>query len=791
MKRKIFLALGFLCLWNSLGAQTQIYQSVRGTVIDKSLQSPIPGATVVLFTQPLLTGTSDEKGQFRFPQVPLGRHHLLVRIMGYKEFQIAQLEVGSGKEVVLQVPVEEDIRQANEVVVEGKKDKSRVENPLAVVSAQNMRAADINRFAGSRSDPSRMASNYAGVSTGGDLRNDIVVRGNSPLGVLWRLESVDIPNPNHFAFTGTTGGAFSILNNNLLSGADFLTGAFPAEYGNKTAAVFDVRLRNGNNEKRESTAQIGLNGFEFVSEGPLGKPGKASYLASARLFSFGALDAIGVDIGANGIPQYQDGTFKISLPTEKAGQFSLWGMGGTSSIKMKIEGDDLWESYLKNVDQVFASSMYAGGLSHAMNYSDKTRGVLSFSASGSRAIVENKETWTEKVVDNAYRLRNTDGQMLGQYVLTHKFNVRNLLRVGTNYRQIGFNFREGYFDRSDDRFVERLNQKTTAGLFQAYAQYQYKAHEKITLNPGLYYQRFGLNGTQALEPRLSAVWQQSDRNQFKLGFGMHSQTNPLFVYAYQVLDPQTGTYQKRNQNLDLSRSVQAVLGFQRQLGQHLNLKIETYYQHLYDVPVSLSHDTGASVYSIINTGADFNMFAFDSTVNKGKGKNYGLEISLERYYHKGFYYLSSVSLFRSLYTAADGKERSTLYDLGHVVNFLAGKEFPLDEHNRRLISVDVKLTHMGGRRYIPVDEQASLRDNKARYDLNRAYEPQLKGYFRTDLKITYQINRPKANHNLFVAADNLLNTQNMFWQDWNNRKQKIETYYQLGIFPYLGYRVQF
>jgi hypothetical protein len=791
MKRKIFLVLGFLCLWNSAQAQNQLYQSVRGTVIDKSLQGPIPGAIVVLFTEPLLTTTSDEKGQFRFPKVPLGRHRLLIRIMGYKEFQIPQLEVASGKEVVLQLPIEEDIRQASEVVVEGKKDKSRVENTLAVVSAQNMRAAEINRFAGSRSDPSRMASNYAGVSTGGDLRNDIVVRGNSPLGVLWRLEGVDIPNPNHFAFTGTTGGAFSILNNNLLSGADFLTGAFPAEYGNKTAAVFDVRLRNGNNEKRESTAQIGLNGFEFVSEGPMGKPGKASYLASARLFSFGALDAIGVDIGANGIPQYQDGTFKLFFPTEKAGQFTLWGMGGQSSIKMKVEGDDLWESYLKNVDQVFSSSMYAGGLSHAMNYSDKTRGVLSLSASGSKAMVENKELWVEKAVDNAYRLRNTDGQVLGQYVLTHKFNVRNLLRVGATYRHIGFNFREGYFDRSDDRFITRMDQKEGAGLFQTYAQYQYKAHEKFTINPGLYYQHFGLNGSQALEPRLSAVWQQSDRNQFKLGLGMHSQTNPLFVHAYQVTDEKTGAIRRPNRNLDLSRSLQAVLGFQRQVSENLNLKIETYYQHLYEVPVSISHDTGASVYSIINTGADFNMLVFDSTVNKGKGKNYGLEISLERYYDKGFYFLTSASLFRSLYTAADGVERSTLYDLGHVVNFLAGKEFELDENNRRMLSVDIKLTHMGGRRYIPVDEAASLRDNRARYDYSRAYEPQLKGYFRTDLKITYQINRPRANHNLFVAADNLLNTQNMFWQDWNNRKQKVETYYQLGIFPYLGYRVQF
>ena len=126
-----------------------------------------------------------------------------------------------------------------------------------------------------------------------------------------------------------------------------------------------------------------------------------------------------------------------------------------------------------------------------------------------------------------------------------------------------------------------------------------------------------------------------------------------------------------------------------------------------------------------------------------------------------------------------------------MANLLAGKEFYLDKDHNRLISVDVKLTHSGGRHYIPVDAEASKRDNKTRYDFENAYKPKLKDYFRTDFKVTYQVNRPKANHNFFIAADNVMNTQNILAQEWNNKKKMVQTYYQLGLFPYLGYRVQF
>lgn len=792
MRKSFFLVLAMLCLFVNAQSQNKLTQTIRGTVIDKSLQSALPGAMILLMNQtPVIATTADQNGKFKLSQVPVGRHQLLIRFMGYKEMVVNNLEVTTGKETVLTIGMEEDLKQAAEVVVEGKKDKSNPNNALAVVSAQNMRAAEINRFAGSRSDPSRMAANYAGVAGGGDQRNDIIVRGNSPWGVLWRLEGVDIPNPNHFAFTGNTGGAFSMLNNNLLSNSDFLTGAFPAAYGNKTAAVFDVRLRNGNNEKREHTAQIGLNGLEFTTEGPLSKNGSGSYLASGRQFSFKALDKLGVSIGANGIPSYQDGTFKIHLPAAKGNSFTLWGIGGQSSIDLFSEKDDIEEYYVKDRTQKFISSMYAGGLSYVHHLSEKTVATATVSASGSAASINSMEQWTDRASIKAYDLDNREGQILGQYSLTHKWNVRHTLTAGTSYRRMLYNNLEKYYDKDENIDITRLSQKGSTGLFQAWAQWQYRASESLTINPGVFVQNFEQNRQTSLEPRISAVYQAGTRDRFSIASGLHSQTSPLFVYQYRFRDDATGQYSQPNQMLGFMKSFQVVAGYQRTLTENLRLKTEAYYQYLYDVPVSLSHDTGAHAYSIVNTGADYNFYALDSTVNKGSGRNYGVELSLEKFFHKGYYFLANVSLFRSFYTAADGKERSTAFDLGHVANVLAGKEWKLDEDGKRLLSFDVKITHSGGRHFIPVDVAASVRDGKARYDYDNAYKPQVKDYFRTDVKVTYIVNRPKANHNFFIAADNVLNTQNVFTQDWNNKKKEVVTYYQLGVFPYLGYRVQF
>ncbi len=796
MKKHIFLLLALPCLFFSAKAQHNsepLTQTVRGTVLDKVVQTSMPGAVVqVVDVDPVIATMADTNGNYTLRKVPVGRHTIKISFMGYKEILIPNVTVNSGKETILNISMEEEIITSDEVVVVAKKNSSQANNNLIQSSVTNLRTEDINRFAGSRQDPSRMAANYAGVASAGDSRNDIIVRGNSPTGVLWRLEGVDIPNPNHFTSTGATGGVFSILNNNLLANSDFITGAFPAEYGNKTAAVFDVKLRNGNNQKRENIFQAGLNGIEFGTEGPISKKKGSSYLVSYRFLSFEVMNKLGVNFGVSGIPSFHDATFKINLPTDKAGTFTLWGIGGTSKIFIHEKYPN--ENNKRNIayeDDDFKSEMFATGASHTYQFSKNTTGKLVLSTSANRVGIKSATIYKDDSKIEDYDHTNTEGQHIGNYTLTHRFNSRHMVKVGGTYRNIYYKIFENYYDEYDSARVEGLNNKANAGLLQTFTHWQYRISDRIIANAGLYYQRFLLNNTQALEPRISMAYELGERQRFTLASGLHSQTQSLFIYDYQFYDSTTARYKQSNKNVDLTRALHVVAGYHRSLSQNVRLKAEAYYQHLYNVPLSQSRRDFATVYSPLNTGGDFGFYVADSLKNTGTGQNYGVELSLEKSFAHNFYFLANLSLLNSRYKTPDGKERNTAFNIGHVFNVLAGKEFHLDDKNRRVISVDMKLTHSGGRRYIEIDTKESIKQDKAVYDFARAYEKQLPSYFRTDLKVSYNINKAKSTHNIFIAADNLLNTQNIMDRSWDNDKQEIRTYYQMGLYPYLGYRVQF
>ncbi len=203
---------------------------------------------------------------------------------------------------------------------------------MITVSGPYFSVEETKRYAGSFNDPARMAASYAGVTGTPDGNNDIIIRGNSPRGMLWRLEGIEVPNPNHFANEGASGGPISILNSNMLDNSDFLTGAFPADYGNAYSGVFDINLREGNNRKTEYSLMAGILGTDCSAEGPFKKGGQSSYLINYRYSTIAMLDAIGVKIIDDGIPRFQDLSFNLVFPTKHAGKFKIFGVGGLSDI---------------------------------------------------------------------------------------------------------------------------------------------------------------------------------------------------------------------------------------------------------------------------------------------------------------------------------------------------------------------------------------------------------------------------------------------------------------------------
>ncbi len=698
----LFLITGFLFATNLRSQNTG--QIIRGTIYDAVSQSPIPGANVVLLgSQPLNFSVSDANGKFKITGVSVGRYDLRVSYLGYKEKVIPSLVVTSGKEVVLELGIEENINGLEEVEVTSSK-KNETNNELVTVSGRSFSMEEVNRYAGGRSDPARLAANFAGVSSPDDSRNDLVIRGNSPIGVLWRIEGLNIPNPNHFSTIGTTGGPVSAINPNVLRNSDFFTSAFPSEYGNANAGVFDLGFRNGNSETYEHTIQLGaLTGLEAMTEGPINKEKGSSYLIAYRYSFTGLAQEIGLPIGTTATPFYQDVSFKINSGTSQFGKFTLFGLAGKSNIEFlhdEIDTTDLFADPSK--DSYFSSDMALVGIKHFIKVGQKSyfNTVIGSSYAASNYIEDTVAVSNEKTTT----LENTTKRI--HYVLNTSFNTKVNSKLFTKFGLITevMNLNLFYRDRSyTPDWIQIWDTDDFTTLVQAYAHAKYSFNDKLTLNIGLHSPQYlSLNGSSSIEPRLGLKYQATRRHTFSAGYGMHSQTQPTDVYFYRTQNPDGSTSQT-NTDLGFTNSQHFVLGYDYSPIGDWRLKSEVYYQLLNNVPVTQNPGS----FSMLNAGASFAPVEVSNLVNQGEGTNYGVELTLEKFFSKGYYGMVTGSLYDSKFKASNGVEYNTAFNGRFVYNILAGKEIKLGKTKRNAMSFDLKFTQAGGRYYTPVDQQAS------------------------------------------------------------------------------------
>lgn len=776
-------------------AKAQTYsQTIRGKVIDADSKSILFGANVILLNSDTLIGsTSDVDGKFRLDNIPVGRRAIKITSIGYEEGVVNNIIVTSGKEVVLTIELREKVYTSEVIEIISETDKTKANNELVTVSSRNFLAEETGRYAGSRGDPSKMVANYAGVSSGNDARNDIIVRGNSPLGVLWRMEGIDIPNPNHFSAQGATGGPISMLNNNILGNSDFLTGAFPAEYGNKTAAVFDIRLRNGNNEQNEYTGSLGINGVELGAEGPISKKSGSSYLINYRYSTLEIFNKLGIRFGVSASPQYQDVSFKLNIPTKKIGLFTFWGIGGKSKLSLldseRKESD--WSYISSGQDLVFGSSMGATCISNLYFFNSKTSGKLSLSVSATDldAFVDtlspvNRSSFLKR------KNKSTEANFIANYTVSAKINAKHLIKFGATYQSIYFDAESYDYSTQYGKYIFDLNvDKSTADLLQGFVHWQFRPTDKITINTGVHYQNFLLNNTSALEPRLGLRFQLSPKQNMSIGYGMHSQMQPTIYYFYESYIPSTDSYYKSNSKLDLTKSQHAILGYDFNFAKSYRIKLEGYYQYVYNVPVQQNY---SSSFSMINVGNALEGIPLvDSLENKGDGENIGIEFTFEKFFSNHFYYLATTSIYQSKYKGSNRVEHHTSFDGGYVFNALAGYELTLGKNKNKALSFDLKYTQSGGNRYTPIDIEKSKSYGKAVYMDDEAFSKQLKDYSRFDIKISYKTNRKKTSQSIFLVVENIFDTQNILRESYNTTTKSIQQEFQLGLFPYFGYKIEF
>ncbi|MBD3383976.1 TonB-dependent receptor plug domain-containing protein [candidate division KSB1 bacterium] len=785
MKFKIIITiLAFVTL--SIAAE-DLTQTVRGRVYDATTLQPLVGANVVILdTDPLMGASTNQQGEFRIPNVPVGRITVKAMYIGYHPAFARNVLVYSGKEMHLRIELEQKVIEMQEITVEALP-KYEAINDMAVTSARMFTVEETDKYAGSRGDVARMASNYAGVAFSNDSRNDIVIRGNSPAGLLWRLNGVDIPNPNHFAMEGTTGGPVGMLNNNTLANSDFFTGAYPAEYGNALSGVFDLRLRNGNNDEYEYLGQVGFNGFEIGAEGPISRKQGSSFLGNYRYSTLDMMDKLGIDFGAAGIPRYQDFSGKIAIPLEngRIDWFALWGTSEIAILDSESEDQDFYSE--EGQDLYNGSTIGASGLSYTRFHNKNTSSRFTLSGTFQKTntdIFKLQENERQRELDDNY----IEYKASFDYVLSRRFSNRWSAENGLSLDQMGFDLDGRIYDFEDEAFYRYFdNERTLADgpLFsQVYSSWKFKQSDDLIYTAGGNLSHFGLNGHTALDPRLGVSYALNPSQTMSLAYGKHSRLQWLSTYYFtDVLAGRAAT--ATNTDLDFTKAHHLVLGYDQLFTENLRLKAEAYIQYLYDVPVR----NIPSSYSILNTGAEFNIDLYENLVNAGTGKNYGLELTLERFYHNGLYFLITSSLFDSKYTGKDGIERSTQFDTDFVSNFLLGKEFIFNERNT--LFFDVKLAWAGGRPYTPIDLEASRAANELKFDNSKAFSERHPNYLKLDFKVGYRLSSGSYTQEWMIYIENLTDHKNVLAQSFDSVSGEIETVYQLGVFPMMQYRIYF
>jgi hypothetical protein len=810
MKKFISTTL-MIAVFSTLGFSQRLSQTVRGTIIDIDSKLPLAGATVIISgTNPPVGAATDANGNFRIEKVPVGRITMQLSYIGYETKTVSDIVVNSGKEVVLDLAMQESVIKMDEAVVRAYRKKGEAINEMSQLSLHSISLEETKRFTGGMDDPARVVSSYAGVASS-DASSDIIVRGNSPKYMQWRLDGAEISSPYHMDDQNSSFGALTALNNNLLATSDFYTGAFSSEYGDALSCVYDVKLRSGNNEKFEATGGIGLMGTELTLEGPFKKGYAGSYLINYRYSSISLINDIGI-INVPGVVNYQDATFKVVLPTKRSGTFSFYGLGGLSGFSMDNMGPkDLstpgrtTSSALISKDFHKANYLANIGMNHVLSLDEKSFFKTSLNFSGTGADDDVFETDTLKTYNvvgepvsesvsprmHTVQSRIVNSALRGAITYNNKINSKNKIQTGTKYTLYNFNYFQNIYSDKEASLINVNDFKNSLSAINNFISWKHSFNEDVSFVAGLHNMNILSHHISTIEPRLSINWKIDNINSVHLGYGMHSTTEKIQNY-YSKIQQDDGSFIEPNKNLGLLKAHHFVLGYEKRFTDNLIGKIEAYYQSLYNLPVE-NNDT--SSYSTINEGIDYK---YVELVNRGSGKNYGVEISLERFFDKNFYFLINGSLFDSKYKTLEGVWRNTRYNNNYIVNILFGKEFKnLGKKQNQTLALNTKIFLKGGERYIPLmrDTQGNVAvqpDKGIYFDYSKAYNKKLDNIFLLNLSVSYKFNMPKATHEIFLDLMNLTDSKGRISEYYDVSKPgKVGYITQFGFFPNLMYRIYF
>ncbi len=777
MKILLTIFLLSLLIVNAYSAEP-ILQSIRGEVISAETMRGLVGVTIVL-PGTKFGAKSNSKGEFKIENIPVGRYNVIAKMIGY-EIYSNDIILNSGKQLYLKIELKEKYIDIDSVVVTASKNNFVSINESALISATVFSIDDVNRYAGSRGDPARMVQNYAGVIGANDNRNDIIIRGGSPVELLWKLDGLEIPNPNHFATQGATGGPVNAINTLLLDNSDFLTGAFPANYYGKLSGVFDLNTRKGNDEKYEFLGQFGFNGFELGAEGPIQKS-SSSFIANYRYSFLTLLKDMGMDFGVSGVPEYQDGTLKLDFSLNDNNKLSFTGLFGISDIFInESEGDEAatGDFDINNGTDIYAMVVNWKNLMSEQSYSVMTAGVT---YSQFRTSLDSL-TSTAKNTFNKFRWYESNS---GEGLFSIKYDFFTRLSAATNIN-LGLEYKNQFYDLHDKRIdpnipaeqMFNVNESGASSLFAGHITDEYKGIKNIQTSFGVASQYFMLNKKYTIEPRISMQWNFAEGQSVNIGWGKNHQLLPLVVLLSNT----------DNEKLDFMQSLHYIVGYSCLLTNDLQVKIEAYYKDLSSIPIETDSN---STWSFLNSGANYGAVSYESNALKsdGKGRTYGAELSLLKHFANNYYLTATGSYIRQEYSAADKKWRFGAFDNRFVYNILSGYDLKIS--NDYSMEFSFKYTNAGGGPYTPIDLAKSEQESRTNLDDARAFELRNPNYSRFDIRIDFRQSFVGFALTSYVSLENVFDTKNVLDRSYRPNTQTIKENYQMGRFFVGGIKIEF
>lgn len=795
---------------------------LSGNIFDEETMNPVAGAIIEVQTvYPRRSARTSFDGSFYIKGLPFGTHKIVIDAPGYEFKEVHSITLSAEQpSLTLQINVKKGrtppkkIDQPSPINPE-KLHKIKIPvpiviaardlpiNEMAIVSSRSFSYEEMNHFAGSRQDPARMMSNYTGIRAQDDYNNSLIIRGNAPNSFQWNLEGIPMPNPGYLGNFNMNGGLANIFSPRVLSQSDIQISAFSAEHGNAVAGVFETYLRQQSIEKLTFSGQVNSStGVELMLEGPTQKKNAGYFFVNYRLSKSNYLTyLIANSLNTNhtdpeNLPSFQDLTFKVVIPTENSGEFTFFGISGfadRSIDALRNPNIAIHDQFIQGGEQSKNSSFIGvGGIKHRINLKETRRSHSSIQTTLGTTFLQTKQNLLLKEGSDTSLFQNLNDRKNSIVFSTkynHTFDQYLTFQGGILNETILFNLdgQESLVSTPFNTNFSSIN-KGVANLLRAHTILLWKPLINFKLNAGLHIQWLSLTNSYSVEPRVAFRWEFTPQHFFSFGYGLHSQIQPLQAYFSRNTDGTELNFSGELNDLGFSRAHHFVIGYDYWINSDWRVRVELFHQEFFNIPVdSVNH-----VFSMMNYDGG-SLGDISNLVNEGEGFSQGVELSVERYFNKGFYALASVSVFHTAYTDYLGLVRDISFNNNFNINILAGKAIPFGSERNHSVNIDARFAYGGPRYSEVVNYESSLATGVNQYDPNYGSVMPTNPYFRADLKlgITFRNELKNTAQTAFIEVINFTSAQNTNGQYFDRNTQTVQYYRQMPLFFDFGYQFKF